>query len=98
MTMAQTSTTTPVPTQPTAKGSPSPNMNMKEGLLNINKATHDQLAALGLNDATIDKIIQERPFHHKHDLLSDGILNEEEFSLIRDKVYAWSPMKNKPVK
>lgn len=96
ITVAQAPNTQTVTTPETLKGNPS--SNIKDGLLDINKATRDQLTALGLSSAAADRIIQERPFHRKHDLLSDKVLNEEEFSIIRGKIFAWSPTKSKPVK
>jgi DNA uptake protein ComE-like DNA-binding protein len=87
--MAQTPTLQPVPTQQATKGNPS--AHIKNGLLNVNKATHGELTALGLSDAASDGIIQARPFHKAHDLLTHKILNEEEYSTIKDKIYIWWP-------
>jgi DNA uptake protein ComE-like DNA-binding protein len=89
--MAQTAATQPMPTPQTTNGNPSALKN--SGLLNINKATHDQLTVLGLDDAAVDKIIQGRPYGKKSQLISHKILNQEEYSRIKDKIYAWWPMR-----
>ena len=75
------------PRQAVAQSSP----NVQKGLLDINRATHAQLTALGLSDAAAVRIMQKRPFRKKHELLSYKALDQDEFLMIRDKIYTWWP-------
>jgi DNA uptake protein ComE-like DNA-binding protein len=90
-TAAQTPPPQEVSTPQSVKGDTA--SNFKNGLLNINKATHGQLTALGLSDAAADRVIQKRPFRKKHELVSYQALTQEEFLMIKDKVYTWWPMR-----
>lgn len=57
--------------------------------LDINSATKEQLAALpGINDATADKIIAERPFKAKSDLVHKKILTKAQYSKVSAKIIA----------
>ena len=55
--------------------------------IDLNSASRRELAALhALNDADIDKIIKNRPYAKKHELLDRGILDQKKFNAIRDDV------------
>jgi DNA uptake protein ComE-like DNA-binding protein len=74
----------PIPTQEN-------DSHMKNGELDINKATSEELAALGLSDGAILKILKFRPFHKRHDLYTHKILSLSDYEKIRDKIFAWTP-------
>jgi DNA uptake protein ComE-like DNA-binding protein len=57
--------------------------------LDINTATADQLKALpGIDAATAQKIIAERPYHGKNDLVSKNIITKTEYDSIKDQIIA----------
>ena len=65
---------------------------VKEGLSNkktvdLNKASKDDLASLpGITSQQADRIIAERPYASRHQLVTRSILSEDEYSQIQDRV------------
>jgi len=54
----------------------------------LNSAGRKRLAALpGLTGADADKIIANRPYETRRDLLKKGVLSEGQFEKVRDSVY-----------
>ena len=54
----------------------------------LNNARRKQLAALpGLTGADADKIIANRPYENRRDLVRKGVLSEAQFDKIKDSVY-----------
>ncbi len=61
----------------------------KAGKLDLNTASKDELDALpGIGDALAQKIIAGRPYHSKHDLVSNGVLPASAYDKIKDEVTA----------
>jgi DNA uptake protein ComE-like DNA-binding protein len=55
--------------------------------VDLNTATRKQLDDLpGLTKADVDKIIKNRPYGKKHELVDRGVLDEHKFDAIRDAV------------
>ena len=65
---------------------------VKEGLtedknaLDLNSATPAQLTALGLSQKQASRIIENRPYKGRHELVSKGVLSEQEYKDIESKV------------
>ena len=55
-------------------------------LVDLNAADCEQLSALGLDPPSVERLIENRPYRSKLDLISRMILTEEAYSRIRDKV------------
>ena len=59
-----------------------------ETRVELNSARRKRLAALpGLTAADADKIIANRPYENKRDLVRKGVLSEAEFEKIKGSVY-----------
>ena len=60
----------------------------------LNTASRKQLDRLpGLTPADVDRIVKNRPYAKKHDLLDRGVLDKQKFDAIRDDVYVEAPSK-----
>src|SRR5437763_15606943 len=56
----------------------------KKGLVNVNSANKTQLLDLpGITAANADHIIKARPYRDKHDLVSKGVLSENQYSEVQ---------------
>ena len=59
----------------------------RDETVDLNHATREQLAKLpGVDNATADRVIAERPFKDTHQLVTRRIVSEEEYQRIRDRV------------
>lgn len=57
--------------------------------LDLNSATADELAALpGLTASDVQKIIDNRPYHAKNDLVKKNVLTATQYTKIKDDVVA----------
>jgi DNA uptake protein ComE-like DNA-binding protein len=60
----------------------------KERTVELNTAGRKRLAALpGLSGDDADRIIKNRPYQNRRDLVRKGVLSEGKFEKIRDDVY-----------
>src|SRR5205085_11620861 len=56
-------------------------------LVDLNRKTRDQILILpGITSQQADRIIAERPYKDAHQLVSRGILSEQQFADIKDRV------------
>ena len=59
------------------------------GKVDVNSASKEDLEKLpGIGPATADKIIANRPYTTKRDLLTKKIVGQKEYEAIRDKIVA----------
>ena len=59
----------------------------KKGLVNVNSANKTQLLDLpGITAANADRIIKARPYRDKHDLVTKGVLSENQYQRIADSI------------
>ena len=64
----------------------SPDDLKTEHLTDLNDAAEAQLQQLGLVQESVQRIIENRPYRSKLELVSRLVLTEAEYSTIRDKV------------
>lgn len=59
----------------------------KKGMVNINSVGKTQLLDLpGITTAAADRIIKARPYHDKHELVTKGVLSENQYQRIADSI------------
>lgn len=76
------------PSPPATKGTQS----SKANLVDINSATSEQLDALpGVGSAYAQKIIDGRPYHSKHDLVTKKVIPQSVYDKIKDQIVARHP-------
>jgi hypothetical protein len=57
-----------------------------QNLTDINEADAAQLKELGLDQESLDRLIENRPYRNKLDLLSRMILTEEVYAGVKEKI------------
>lgn len=56
-------------------------------LVDINKASKDDLKTLpGINDHLADRIIAERPYSDKYQIVTRGALNDKQYEKVQDQI------------
>jgi hypothetical protein len=60
----------------------------QEHLTDLNRGDTSELLGLGLSRASVDRIIENRPYRSKLELVSRLILPEAEYTAIRDRIMA----------
>jgi len=72
-----------------AKAAPAPSASEKTQLIDLNSASKDELKTLeGVGDATAQKIIDNRPYKNKTQLVSKKVVSQSVYSKISGKVIA----------
>ena len=59
---------------------------VSEHLIDLNSANADQLTKLGLSTEIQERLIDNRPYRNKLELLSRMVLSQDEYTAIKDKV------------
>jgi DNA uptake protein ComE-like DNA-binding protein len=68
---------------------PAPKLEADAKLLDINSATKTELMQLaGIGDVYADKIIKNRPYKGKDDLLNKGVVPKNTYNKIKDLIIA----------
>jgi hypothetical protein len=63
--------------------------NNQQTAIDVNSATEAQLRDLpGIDEPEARKIIDNRPYNHKHDLVDKGVLSASTYDKIRDQITA----------
>jgi DNA uptake protein ComE-like DNA-binding protein len=59
----------------------------KSHLVNVNEAAESELVELpGIGHRDARRIVDERPYRDKHELVAKGAISEEEYARIRDRI------------
>src|SRR3979490_2069936 len=64
----------------------SPEELASANLMDLNTATYEEFLRLGLDSEICDRIVENRPYRNKLDLLSRMVIPEQAYSAIRDMV------------
>ena len=59
---------------------------VSEHLIDLNAAGAGQMAGLGMSAESLERLLENRPYRSKLELVSRMILSEDEYSAIKDKV------------
>jgi hypothetical protein len=59
---------------------------VSEHLIDLNSANADQLTELGLSAETQERLIENRPYRTKLELVSRMVLSADEYAAIKDRV------------
>lgn len=59
---------------------------VSEHLVDLNEAAESEMSRLGLDQETIERLIENRPYRSKLELISRMVIPETVFDTIRDKV------------
>lgn len=67
----------------------------KQAQIDINTASADQLKTLpGFNNTVIDKLVANRPYANKKQLVSKDIISEAAYEEVKDSIIAKRPKKS----
>ncbi len=76
-----------VPSAPTASVVPTPPAQTAAAPMNLNKASaNDMVLFLGLSKDVADRIVSNRPYRLKGELVAKNVVPKETFDLIKDRV------------
>jgi hypothetical protein len=64
----------------------SPEDLLSRHLIDLNAAGAEQIAALEISAESLDRLLENRPYRNKLELLSRMVLSQDEYSAIKDKV------------
>jgi hypothetical protein len=59
---------------------------ISQHLTDLNTADAAQIAALGISAESLERLLENRPYRNKLELVARMILSPDEYSLIKDKV------------
>ncbi|HET7205419.1 MAG TPA: hypothetical protein VFI95_02455 [Terriglobales bacterium] len=54
--------------------------------LDLNDASHAELSGIGLTDALIERVVENRPYRNKLDLISRLVIPEDAYEAIRTRI------------
>jgi hypothetical protein len=64
----------------------SPDALASHHLIDLNAATADRFSELGLSTDSLERLLDNRPYRNKLELLSRMVLSKDEYALIKEKV------------
>lgn len=56
-------------------------------MVELNQGSIEEFVDIGLDQQSIDRMIEERPYRNKLELISRMIIPEETYEIIRNKIY-----------
>jgi hypothetical protein len=59
---------------------------MAEHLIDLNSADAETLAGLGMSAESVERLLENRPYRNKLELVSRMVLSQHEYSAIKDQV------------
>ena len=59
---------------------------VSEHLIDLNSGSADQIASLGLSAESQERLLENRPYRSKLELVARMILSQDEYSAIKDRV------------
>jgi hypothetical protein len=59
---------------------------ISEHLLDLNTADAEKLAGLGMSAESLERLLENRPYRNKLELVSRMVLSQHEYSAIKDRV------------
>jgi hypothetical protein len=64
----------------------SPEELVSQHLIDLNGASVEQLSELGISAESLGRLLENRPYRNKLELVSRMVLSQDEYSTIKDKV------------
>ena len=64
----------------------SPEELVSQRLLDLNSAGPEEIADLGMSSESLERLLENRPYRNKLELVSRMVLSEDEYSAIKDRV------------
>ena len=64
----------------------SPEELVSQHLIDLNGASAQQIGELGISAASLERLLENRPYRNKLELVSRMVLSQDEYSAIKDKV------------
>jgi hypothetical protein len=64
----------------------SPEDLVSDHLIDLNAAEPEQIAELGISVESLERLLENRPYRNKLELVSRMILSQDEYSTIKDRV------------
>ncbi|MGA8430558.1 MAG: hypothetical protein WB729_12120 [Candidatus Sulfotelmatobacter sp.] len=59
---------------------------VSEHLVDLNAAAREQIAELGMSTESLERLLENRPYRNKLELISRMVLSQDEYSAIKDRV------------
>ena len=59
---------------------------VSQHLVDLNTAAAEQIAVLGISAESLERLLENRPYRNKLELVSRMVLSQDEYSAIKDKV------------
>jgi len=64
--------------------------------LDINTATEDEIVAVGIDKVAAKKIVENRPYRNKTELVSKLLLTRAQYDKVKDAIIARQPPRTNP--
>ncbi|MGA8429305.1 MAG: hypothetical protein WB729_05760 [Candidatus Sulfotelmatobacter sp.] len=59
---------------------------VSQHLIDLNAAAREQIAELGVSRESLERLLENRPYRNKLELISRMVLSQDEYSAIKDRV------------